>query len=63
MIMETVTSHRYPSANVEAKLISDIDAGEVLDTNVYLKGQFCIAGSNVNEFLSKIGDLIDEYRI
>jgi hypothetical protein len=45
--------------------VSDIYNGEVLDTKVYIGGEFAcvIAGCNIDKFIEEFTQLITRYRI
>jgi hypothetical protein len=51
------------AGDVVVQMESDIDLGEVLDTRIYLTGEWWIAGCQREEFCRKLGHLIEEYRI
>ena len=59
------TSHytRYPSKGVIIIMAVDVIDGEELDTYITLTGEFAVSGSQREEFVKKLGALIDEYRI
>lgn len=51
------------SNDVEVEQTIEVIDGEHLDTHVKLSGAFAISGSQREEFLKKLGLLIDDYRI
>lgn len=53
----------HPSMGVTAVLTIDKIDGEELDTQVSIDGGFTVAGSERKEFIARLGDLINEYRI
>lgn len=59
----TVNEKHFPSEGVTADLKIDKIDGEYLDTCITLSGLFWVAGNQRHEFLEKLGNLIDEYRI
>lgn len=52
-----------PSDGVSAKQTIEVIEGEHLDTQIELSGSFTVSGKQKEEFLSKLGKLINEYRI
>ncbi len=61
--MEIYRATEYPSKDVAVKLSTEDSEGVKRDTNILLTGNFCISWQNKDEFLVKLGGLIDEYRI
>lgn len=53
----------YPSQGVTAEMLIERIDGEDLDTFVALTGSFTVAGVKRNEFIAKLGELINDYRI
>jgi len=53
----------YPSENVSVNMRVDRIDGEYLDTEVDIKGRFSVAGSRRVEFIKKLGELVEEFRI
>lgn len=51
------------SNDVTAHMIIDVFRGEHLDTCIEIRGQWVIAGIHREEFIRKLGELIDAYRI
>lgn len=54
---------KYPSEGVTMDMAIDVIDMEELDTLVDISGKFCVAGSQRLEFIHKLGQLIDNYRI
>ncbi|MCP3922741.1 MAG: hypothetical protein GY714_09175 [Desulfobacterales bacterium] len=54
---------KSPSEGVKVDFRVDKIDGEDLDTEVELKGRFAIIGHERGEFLERLGNLIDEFRI
>ena len=54
---------RYFSEGCRAVMTIDLIDGEELDTEIEITGEFAVCGANRSEFLDKLGQLIDEYRI
>ena len=53
----------HPSRGVKAQLSVEYQNGIAYDTAVKLEGEFCISGQDRQEFLRKLGELINQYRI
>lgn len=53
----------YPSEGVTARVSVEIYDGEACDTTIDLKGRFVVSGQDRREFLRKLSELIDQYRI
>ncbi len=53
----------YPSQGVTAEMLIERIDGEDLDTFVALTGSFTVSGAERNEFIAKLGKLINDYRI
>ena len=62
-MQESTEIVKYPSEGVKAELFIHRYKGECLDTLVTLTGQFSVSGADRLEFLDKLGQLIDKYRI
>jgi len=60
---KVVKKTMHPSEGVTVNLAISVIDGEPLDTEVKLSGAFCVSGASHGEFIKKLGDLIDEYRI
>lgn len=63
MAIKQITKTDIVSNDVRVEQTIDVIDGEYLDTHVKLSGTFAISGSQREEFLKKLGSLIDDHRI
>ncbi len=63
MCNKQVTNKVCPSEGVEMTLRTEVIDGEHLDTDIEITGQFVVSGKSKDEFVAKLGALIDEYRV
>ena len=62
--MEQRTKPVYISG-LEFTLVSDVDNGEILDTEVFIQDEFLlvITGERIDDFVTDLRQLFDKYRI
>ncbi|MFK5950942.1 MAG: hypothetical protein QM500_19495 [Methylococcales bacterium] len=63
MANQTKNETQYIGDELSAEMEIDMDSAGQLDTRVIIDGEFWIDGNKRNEFVEKLGKLIDEYRI
>ncbi len=59
--IKKITSH--PASGVKVKQEIDVIDGEELDTKIEIEASFSVCGASREEFLKKLGCLVDEYSI